>query len=52
MSEFWIIIDSKLLLPVNPTTSAGVIILIFKPFKIGDLIETQGHLGNVKEIQI
>ena len=24
----------------------------FKYFKIGDLIETQGHLGNVKEIQI
>ena len=32
--------------------AGGVIILIFKPFKIGDLIETQGHLGNVKEIQI
>lgn len=32
--------------------AGGVMILIFKPFKIGDLIETQGHLGNVKEIQI
>jgi small conductance mechanosensitive channel len=32
--------------------AVGVMILIFKPFKIGDLIETQGHLGNVKEIQI
>ena len=26
--------------------------MIFKPFKVGDLIEAQGELGNVKEIQI
>lgn len=32
--------------------AGGVIILIFKPFKIGDLIEAQGYLGLVKEIQI
>lgn len=32
--------------------AGGVMILIFKPFKVGDLIEAQGHLGNVKEIQI
>jgi small conductance mechanosensitive channel len=32
--------------------AGGVIILIFKPFKIGDLIEAQGYLGIVKEIQI
>lgn len=32
--------------------AGGVIILIFKPFKVGDLIEAQGHKGTVKEIQI
>ncbi len=32
--------------------AGGVLILIFKPYKIGDLIETQGHLGVVKEIKI
>jgi len=32
--------------------AGGVIILIFKPFKLGDLIEAQGYLGLVKEIQI
>ena len=32
--------------------AGGVLILIFKPYKVGDLIEAQGHLGNVKEIQI
>ena len=26
--------------------------MIFKPFKIGDLIEAQGELGVVKEIEI
>ncbi len=30
----------------------GVLILIFKPFKIGDLIEAQGVIGVVKEIEI
>ena len=32
--------------------AGGVIILIFKPFKIGDLLEAQGHRGTVSEIQI
>ncbi len=32
--------------------AGGVLILIFKPYKVGDLIEAQGHLGTVKEIQI
>lgn len=32
--------------------AGGVLILIFKPFKVGDLIEGQGHMGVVKEIQI
>ena len=32
--------------------AGGVLILIFKPFKVGDLIQGGGHLGVVKEIQI
>jgi len=32
--------------------AGGVILLIFKPYKVGDLIEAQGHLGVVKHIQI
>ncbi len=32
--------------------AGGVMILIFKPFKIGDLLEAQGYLGVVKEIHI
>jgi small conductance mechanosensitive channel len=32
--------------------AGGVMILLFKPYRVGDLVETQGHLGNVKEIQI
>lgn len=32
--------------------AGGVMILLFKPFKVGDLIHTQGHLGTVKEIHI
>ncbi len=32
--------------------AGGVLIMIFKPFKIGDLIEAQGEIGSVKEIQI
>jgi small conductance mechanosensitive channel len=32
--------------------AGGVLILIFRPYKVGDLIEAQGHLGVVKEIQI
>ncbi len=32
--------------------AGGVLIIIFKPYKIGDLIEAQGVLGTVKEIEI
>jgi small conductance mechanosensitive channel len=32
--------------------AGGVLILLFKPFKVGDLIEAQGHIATVKEIQI
>lgn len=32
--------------------AGGVMILLFKPFKVGDLIVSQGHLGSVKEIHI
>lgn len=32
--------------------AGGVLVLLFKPYKVGDLIEAQGVLGNVKEIQI
>ncbi|KGJ96937.1 mechanosensitive ion channel family protein [Colwellia psychrerythraea] len=32
--------------------AGGVLIMIFKPYKVGDLIESQGHLGVVKEVQI
>lgn len=32
--------------------AGGVLLLVFKPYKIGDLIEAQGHLGVVKHIQI
>lgn len=32
--------------------AGGVLMLIFKPFKIGDLIESQGQTGVVKDIQI
>lgn len=32
--------------------AGGVMILIFKPFKVGDYIEAQGFAGVVKEIQI
>lgn len=32
--------------------AGGVLILIFKPYKIGDLIEAQGEIGTVKEIEI
>ena len=32
--------------------AGGVLILIFKPFKVGDTIEAEGHLGSVSEIQI
>ncbi|HAG16512.1 MAG TPA: mechanosensitive ion channel protein MscS, partial [Bacteroidales bacterium] len=32
--------------------AGGVIILIIKPFKVNDVVEAQGYLGTVKEIQI
>lgn len=32
--------------------AGGVMILIFKPFKVGDVIEAQGFIGSVYEIQI
>lgn len=32
--------------------AGGVVILLFKPFRTGDLIDSQGYLGTVKEIQI
>ena len=32
--------------------AGGVLVLLFKPFKVGDLVEMQGMLGTVREIQI
>jgi len=32
--------------------AGGTLILIFRPFKVGDLIESAGHTGHVTEIQI
>jgi len=32
--------------------AGGFLVIVFKPFKVGDLIEAQGYLGVVKEIQI
>lgn len=32
--------------------AGGALILLFKPYKVGDLVEMQGQLGVVKEIQI
>ncbi|MBE0662956.1 MAG: mechanosensitive ion channel [Bacteroidales bacterium] len=32
--------------------AGGVIILLLKPFKVGDFVEAQGYAGTVKEIQI
>ena len=32
--------------------AGGALIMIFKPFKVGDLIEAQGQIGVVKEIEI
>ncbi|HEY9195114.1 MAG TPA: mechanosensitive ion channel domain-containing protein [Mucilaginibacter sp.] len=32
--------------------AGGVLILVFKPFKVGDIIESQGQTGAVIEIQI
>lgn len=32
--------------------AGGALIILFRPFKIGDFIEAQGHSGVVKEIQL
>jgi len=32
--------------------AAGVMILIFKPYRVGDLVDLQGQVGHVEEIQI
>ncbi|MDX1451653.1 MAG: mechanosensitive ion channel [Oleiphilaceae bacterium] len=32
--------------------AGGVLILLFKPFKVGDVLDAQGYIGTVKEIQI
>jgi len=32
--------------------AAGVMVLIFKPYKIGDLVDIQGTVGTVEEIQV
>lgn len=32
--------------------AAGVLILMFKPYKVGDFVDVQGFSGTVKEIQI
>ncbi len=32
--------------------AGGVMVLIFKPYQVGDVIQAQGHLGVVKEIHI
>lgn len=32
--------------------ASGVMLLIFRPFKVGDLVETNGTLGFVKEISV
>jgi len=32
--------------------AGGVMILLFKPYKVGDIVDAGGHTGTVKEIQI
>ncbi len=32
--------------------AGGVLIILFKPYKVGDFIDAQGHAGTVSEIQI
>lgn len=32
--------------------ASGVMILIFKPYRVGDLVDIQGQLGHVSEIQV
>ena len=32
--------------------AGGILILLFKPFKVGDVIDAQGYVGSVSDIQI
>jgi small conductance mechanosensitive channel len=32
--------------------AGGVIVLLFKPFRVGDVVQMQGETGTVKEVQI
>jgi len=32
--------------------ASGIMILLFKPYKVGDVVETAGHTGKVAEVQI
>lgn len=32
--------------------AGGILILLFKPYKVGDVIEVQGYMGKVRDIQI
>lgn len=32
--------------------ASGIMILLFKPYRVGDVVETAGHTGKVKEVQI
>ena len=32
--------------------AAGVMVLIFKPYRVGDLVDLQGQVGHVEEIQV
>ena len=32
--------------------ASGVLILLFKPYKVGDLVDLQGQVGTVREIQV
>lgn len=32
--------------------AGGILILFFKPYRVGDVIEAQGHMGKVREIHI
>lgn len=32
--------------------AAGVMIMLFRPFKVGDFIEAGGHAGSIEEIQV
>lgn len=32
--------------------ASGVMVLLFKPYRVGDLVDIQGQVGHVKEIQV